>query len=53
MAILPFAILFARNSVGAIFDNIFPILLTFAFDILLLALLLHPQTRTYQRIWFR
>ena len=27
-------------------------LLTIAFDILLIALLLHPQSRDYQRVWF-
>ena len=29
------------------------LLLTFAFAVALVALLLHPQSREYQRIWFR
>jgi hypothetical protein len=53
MAILPFVVLFAMNSVSTVADNLFQVLVGFAFDIVLLALLLHPQTRTYQRIWFR
>lgn len=53
MAVLPFIVLFAVESVGDIADNLFRIIIFFAFDILLLALLLHRQTREYQRIWFR
>ena len=30
----------------------FPLILNFMFDIALVALLLHPQSRDYQRIWF-
>jgi hypothetical protein len=29
------------------------VLLTMAFDIVLLVLLLHEDTRNYQRIWFK
>jgi hypothetical protein len=53
MAILPFVVLFALNSFSDITDNLFRVLLSFAFDIVLLALLLHPETRSYQRVWFR
>lgn len=31
----------------------FDVLLSFAFDVALLALLVHPMSRDYQRIWFR
>jgi len=31
----------------------FDILLSFGFDVALLALLVHPMSRDYQRIWFR
>ena len=31
----------------------FGVLLALAFDILLAVLLLHPESREYQRIWFR
>ena len=31
----------------------FPLLLTFGFDAALVALLLHRESREYQRIWFR
>lgn len=31
----------------------FPLILTFLFDAALVALLLHPQSRDYQRIWFK
>jgi hypothetical protein len=30
----------------------FPLILNFMFDVALVALLLHPQSREYQRIWF-
>lgn len=53
MALLPFVVLFALNSLSDIADDLFQVLLSFAFDIILLALLLHPQTRAYQRVWFR
>ena len=51
MAVLPFVVLIPFLDVVA--DNLFQFLLSFAFDIVLLALLLHPQTRAYQRVWFR
>jgi hypothetical protein len=31
----------------------FNVLLSFLFDVALVALLLHPQSRSYQKIWFR
>jgi hypothetical protein len=31
----------------------FPLILGFMFDVALVALLVHPQSRDYQRIWFR
>ena len=31
----------------------FPLILTLLFDGALVALLLHPQSRDYQRIWFK
>ena len=48
MAFLPFALrfYFAGNPFGA--D-----LLNTMFEIALVALLLHPQSRDYQRIWFK
>jgi hypothetical protein len=30
----------------------FPLIISFMFDVALVALLLHPQSRDYQRIWF-
>lgn len=30
----------------------FPLILSFMFDVALVCLLLHPQSREYQRIWF-
>ena len=52
-AVLPFALLVITWSGRDIGDSILPLLINMAFDILLLALLLHEQSRTYQRIWFR
>jgi hypothetical protein len=31
----------------------FPIILTLIFDVALVALLVHPESRQYQRIWFK
>ena len=31
----------------------FPIIISFGFAVLLVALLVHPMSRDYQRIWFR
>ncbi len=35
-----------------VFSNV-AILLSFLFDVALVALLLHPQSRSYQKIWFK
>ena len=31
----------------------FPLILTLIFDVALVALLVHPESREYQRIWFK
>lgn len=51
MAFLPFVLRFALGGFGAAFNtaNIIGLM----FEIALVALLLHPQSRDYQRIWFR
>ena len=47
MAVLPFVLLLAfHNPLGIDFIGLM-------FEIALLALLLHPQSREYQRIWFK
>jgi len=48
MAIYPFAIRFWYSGTPLGVD-----LLTLMFDIALVALLLHPQSRDYQRLWFK
>jgi hypothetical protein len=47
MAFLPFALrlAFGASLVGGSIVN-------FLFEVALVALLLHPQSRDYQRIWF-
>jgi len=45
MALLPFALLITRQATVG--------LIGLLFDIALVALLLHPQSRDYQRIWFK
>jgi hypothetical protein len=45
MAVLPFALIFTHSFSTD--------LITLMFEIALLALLLHPQSREYQRIWFK
>lgn len=47
MAFLPFVIRLAFGS-GLVGGN----LINFLFEVTLVALLLHPQSRDYQRIWF-
>lgn len=39
-------------GLDGVLDN-FGLLLSLVFDIALVALLLHPQSREYQKIWFR
>jgi hypothetical protein len=48
MAILPFALrlMWGQSLLGASIVNLM-------FEIALVALLLHPQSRDYQRIWFK
>jgi hypothetical protein len=41
-------LLFARSDVLK-----FPLILTLIFDVALVALLVHPESRQYQRIWFK
>ena len=41
-------LLFARSDVFQ-----FPLILTLIFDVALVALLVHPESRQYQRIWFK
>ena len=50
VAVLPFLLFLDLSHLA---DHLISTLLVFAFDILLLALLLHPQSRSYQKIWFR
>ena len=49
MAFLPFVLRIAFNGVGSIFGGD---LISLMFEIALVALLLHPQSRDYQKIWF-
>jgi hypothetical protein len=48
MAFLPFIIrlLFVHNPFATTFINLM-------FEVAMVALLLHPQSREYQRIWFK
>jgi len=48
MAVLPFALRFYYSG-NPLSSN----LLSLMFEIALVALLLHPQSRDYQRIWFK
>jgi len=52
MAVFPFALRFyySNYSVSAIFSTD---LISLMFEIALIALLLHPQSKDYQRIWFK
>jgi hypothetical protein len=51
-AFLPFVIGYLFVGWRGVFPTTFSGLLSIAFDILLVVLLLHPQSREYQRIWF-
>jgi hypothetical protein len=51
IAVLPFVLLLPYLDVVA--DHLLTFLINFAFDLLLVFFLLHPQTRSYQKIWFR
>ena len=50
MAFLPFLLNLQRNGITGILGGD---LLALMFQIALVALLLHPQSREYQRIWFK
>jgi hypothetical protein len=51
MAILEVLIIVAAVGITGIFQGL--VLITFLFAVALVALLLHPMSRDYQRIWFR
>lgn len=50
-AVLQVVLFIAFVGLGAL-GNVFA-LINFAFDVALVALLLHPMSRDYQRIWFK
>lgn len=49
VAVFPFLLRVAFNGVNGIFSGD---VINLMFEIALIALLLHPQSRDYQRIWF-
>lgn len=49
MAFLPFALRILLNGPGGVLGND---IINTMFEVALVALLLHPQSRDYQRIWF-
>jgi hypothetical protein len=52
-AISPFVFGYLVRGWAGVFPTTVSGLLSIAFDVLLIALLLHPQSRDYQRVWFR
>jgi hypothetical protein len=50
IGLLPLGVILMRNGVGAIFS--LPLILNALFPVALFALLLHPMSREYQKIWF-
>ncbi|CAB4323345.1 MAG: hypothetical protein F2520_05480 [Actinobacteria bacterium] len=48
--LLPFALYLLNSGVGSIFN--LSLLISLVFPVALFALLIHPQSREYQRIWF-
>lgn len=52
-ALVPFVVLVQVLGFSGIAHNLLRVVVSFALDIVLLALLLHRETRAYQRIWFR
>jgi hypothetical protein len=52
-ALAPFAILIYVIGLDGVAHHLLRIIVSFAFDIVLVALLVHRETRSYQRIWFR
>ena len=51
-AIVNLALPVMLGGLDAVLDN-FGVLISLMFDVALVALLLHPQSREYQKIWFR
>ncbi len=51
LGLLPFALYILDSGVGSIFS--LSLLISLLFPVALFALLVHPQSREYQRIWFR
>lgn len=51
LGLLPFALVIAADGVGAIFN--IGLLINLLFPVALLALLVHPMSRDYQRVWFK
>ena len=51
LGVLPIVVTLVNDGVGAILD--IPFLIAMLFPVALFALLLHPMSRDYQRIWFR
>jgi hypothetical protein len=51
LGLVPFVLAAAQDGVEAIFDVGF--LISLVFPVALFALLLHPMSRDYQRIWFQ
>lgn len=49
MALFPFALRLYYGGAGAVFSTG---LINLMFEVALVALLVHPQSRDYQRIWF-
>jgi hypothetical protein len=51
LGLVPFFIVLAADGVGAIFS--ITLLISAIFPVALFALLVHPMSREYQRIWFK
>lgn len=51
LALVPYIFLIAADGVGAIFN--ISLLISLLFPVALFALLLHPMSRDYQRVWFK
>ncbi len=49
--LLPAALYILNNGIGSILNLVF--LISIVFPVALFALLVHPMSREYQRIWFR
>ena len=51
LALVPYILFVASEGLGSIFD--IGLLINLLFPVALFALLLHPMSRDYQRIWFK